>query len=295
MKINNHIQAIKLVCKILPVRKIVIETAEFDTQLLKAKRDGVRVPVGTDYQCGVQYGFYNVRQYVLWRDGYACQCCGAHGNGVKLHVHHLESRQTGGNSPDNLITLCKNCHKKLHAGALALPKGKRHRCYSLRDAAFMGIMRRTLLERVRRLFPNMVVCSTFGYVTKGIRESLGIEKSHVNDAFVIAGNLGAVRLGSGDGFLLVPKRCHNRCLHKCRFLRGGIRKANQVARVMFGYCLFDMVLCKGTIGFIFSRRTSGSFAVRHADGSHITESISYKKLRLLEHHHSTIIEQAKLD
>lgn len=23
------------------------------------------------------YGHYNVRQYVLWRDGYTCQCCGA--------------------------------------------------------------------------------------------------------------------------------------------------------------------------------------------------------------------------
>ena len=53
-------------------------------------------------------GQYNVRQYVLWRNGYICQCCGAHStkkNDVKLHVHHRESRKTGGNAPNNLVTL----------------------------------------------------------------------------------------------------------------------------------------------------------------------------------------------
>ena len=35
---------------------------------------------------GELLGHYNVRQYVLFRDGYTCRCCGRHGKGVKLHV-----------------------------------------------------------------------------------------------------------------------------------------------------------------------------------------------------------------
>ena len=78
VKIQEHITSIKRVCRILPVSKVVIETAEFDLQLLKAIADGKPVPQGEDYQKGEMYGHYNVRQYVLWRDDYTCQCCGAH-------------------------------------------------------------------------------------------------------------------------------------------------------------------------------------------------------------------------
>ena len=108
VKIQEHITSIKMVCRILPVSKVVVETAEFDLQLLKAIEEGKPVPQGEDYQQGEMYGHYNVRQYVLWRDNYTCQCCGAHltkKKEVRLHVHHLESRKVGGNAPGNLVTL----------------------------------------------------------------------------------------------------------------------------------------------------------------------------------------------
>ena len=142
VKIQEHITAIKRICQILPVSEIHVETAEFDLQRLKAMEEGQLLPVGTDYQLGEQYDFYNTRQYVLHRDRYTCQCCGTHDKDIKLHVHHIESRQIGGNAPNNLITLCEHCHKSLHAGKIILPKGKK-RGNSYRDAAFMGIMRKT--------------------------------------------------------------------------------------------------------------------------------------------------------
>ena len=112
VKIQEHITSIRRACRILPVSKVVIETAEFDLQLLKAIEEGKPVPQGEDYQQGEMYGHYNVRQYVLWRDGYTCQCCGAHATKkkeVRLHVHHLESRKVGGDAPDNQVTLCESC------------------------------------------------------------------------------------------------------------------------------------------------------------------------------------------
>jgi len=101
VKIHNHIQGINLVSKILPISKIVIETAEFDIQRLKALEEGTPMPVGTDYQLGEMYDHYNVRQYVLHRDGYRCRKCKT--DKAKFYVHHLETRATGGDAPNNLI------------------------------------------------------------------------------------------------------------------------------------------------------------------------------------------------
>lgn len=120
VKIQEHISAILRIQKILPLTEIYVETAEFDTQRLKAVAEGKPLPTGTDYQLGEQYDSYNTRQYVLFRDGYKCQCCGKHGDDVKLHVHHKESRQTGGDAPNNLITLCEDCHKAIHTGTTQL-------------------------------------------------------------------------------------------------------------------------------------------------------------------------------
>lgn len=79
VKIQEHITSIKRVCTILPISKVVIETAEFDLQLLKAIQEGKPIPEGEDYQKGEMYGSYNVCQYVLWRDNYTCICCGVRG------------------------------------------------------------------------------------------------------------------------------------------------------------------------------------------------------------------------
>ena len=147
----------------MPITLVRVETAEFDTQRLKAMLEGKPLPVGTDYQLGEMYDEYNVRQYVLKRDNYTCQCCGAHTTAkkaVKLHVHHLESRKMGGNAPGNLITLCITCHDALHKGKVSLDNKKRGK--PMRDAAFMGIMRRTLMSRLREELP-ITVQGTYGY------------------------------------------------------------------------------------------------------------------------------------
>ena len=290
VKIWNHIQGINLVNKILPLTTIRVETAEFDLQRLKAVEEGRPLPIGKDYQLGEQYNHYNTRQYVLHRDGYRCVCCGAKATKkkeVKLHIHHLESRKTGGNAPSNLITLCEACHKSYHTGKLELPVGKR-RIKSMRDATFMSIMRKTLIERLRNMFPNIEVKETMGYITKYWRERINIAKSHINDAFVIAKNLDAKRLDKA--LLIIPKRQHNRQIHKCTINKGGKRKLNQSPKYVFGYQLFDSVLCLGQVGFIFGRRSSGSFNVRKLDSSIIRTDITYKKLKLLEKRKSILID-----
>ena len=276
VKIQEHISAIRRIQAILPVTEVHVETAEFDTQRLKALEDGKPLPVGKDYQLGALYDSYNVRQHVLKRDNYTCQCCGA--KNVKLEVHHLESRQTGSESPDDKITLCHDCHCGIHSGTKVLPK-KVKRFKSMRDAAFMGIMRKTLLDRLRNQL-DVPVTETYGYITKMYREMHNIEKSHINDALVISKNFRATP--NDTWYKTKAVRHHNRQIHKNTIQKGGYRKLNQAPHVVKGFRLFDKVLFKNKKCFIFGRRSSGSFDVRTLDGTKISPCAGYKKLRILE-------------
>ena len=289
VKIQEHITVIKRICRILPVTLVRVETAEFDTQRLKAMLAGKPLPVGTDYQLGEMYDEYNVRQYVLKRDNYTCQCCGAHTTAkkaVKLHVHHLESRKVGGNAPSNLITLCTACHDNLHKGKVTLDGKKRGK--TLRDAAFMGIMRNTLLIRLRNEL-NIPVQNTYGYITKLLREQNDIKKSHINDARCISKH----PLAEPCSVCYCTKaiRHHNRQIHKAKILNGGVRKTNQAPYIVKGFRLWDKVLYNGQECFISGRRSSGYFALRKLDNTTITNSISFKKLRLLEPATNYLIER----
>lgn len=291
VKIQEHITAIKRVFRILPIVLVRVETAEFDTQRLKAMLEGRPLPVGIDYQRGEMYNEYNVRQYVLKRDRYVCQHCGAHPTPekpVRLHVHHLETRHTSGNAPNNLIVLCEHCHKELHEGKIKLDKGKK-RGKSLRDAAFMGIMRNTLLARLETEL-SVPVQQTYGYITKLLREENHIEKSHTNDARCIAGFPEA----SPCDTLYCTRaiRHHNRQIHKAKILKGGIRKKNQAPYLTNGFRLWDKVRYNGEECFIAGRRSSGYFALKKYDGTVISSGASYKKLTLLEAAENYITERS---
>ena len=289
VKIQEHITVIKRICRIIPISLVRVETAEFDTQRLKAMLEGKSLPVGTDYQLGEMYDEYNVRQYVLKRDNYTCQCCGAHTTKkktVKLHVHHFEGRQVGGNAPNNLITLCVDCHKALHAGKVKLDGKKRGK--SFKDAAFMGIMRKTLMARLRDELP-IPVQGTYGYITKMRREQNDIKKSHVNDARCISKH--PLAEPCSVCYRTKAIRHHNRQTHKANFSKGGTRQRSQMPYVVEGYRLWDKVLYKGQECFVSGRRASGSFTLKKLDGTRISKGVTFKKLRLLEPATNYLIER----
>lgn len=278
-RLNAHLSVIGKIHQILPVSRIVVETASFDVQ--KLKNPEIQ---GAEYQQGEQLGFWNVREYVLFRDGHTCQHCHDKSKGKVLNVHHIESRKTGGDAPSNLITLCETCHKAYHAGKIKLTQ---KRGQSFRAEAFMGIMRWALLDKLKELYPD--VSNTYGYITKNNRIRLGLPKEHYVDAYCIAGNLGAERLP----YYWYQKqvRKHNRQIHKMQYSKGGVRKRNQSPYVVFGFRLFDKVICKREVGFIFGRRASGSFLVKTLDGRQLSAGISYKKLKLIEKRETYITER----
>lgn len=267
-RIDSHLNEVNEIHKILPITKIVIEAAQFDTH--KMKNPNIS---GIDYQNGEQLGFWNVREYVLFRDGHKCSYCKGKSKDLILNIHHIESRKTGGDSPSNLITLCETCHKEYHKGNIDL---KVRRGKSLCGAAIMGIMKWRLYDELKSRYSN--VSMTFGYITKYNRIKYGIEKSHTSDAFVISKNFNAKRIEYQ--YLKRLVRRHNRQIHKMKILKGGKKKNNQAPFEVFGFRLFDKVLYNNEINFIYGRRKSGNFNIRDFNGEN-PKDVSYKKLKLI--------------
>jgi len=278
-KVNTHLQVIANIHKLLPIIKAIIEVASFDIK--KINDPDIE---GTDYQEGDQLNFWNVREYVLFRDNHECQCCHGKSKDKIFNVHHIESRMTGGNSPNNLITLCETCHSGYHAGTVKLPSSIK-RGMKFNDATFMGIMRWEVYNHLKDILPDVEL--TYGYKTKNTRIKAGLSKEHYIDARCISGHSDV----ASDGTVYYQKkvRCHNRQIHKFRINKGGVRKLNKAPYLVKGFCLFDKVKAKGKEWYIHGRRLKGSFVLKTFQGEVL--EIMPSKIRKLYSQHGYITER----
>ena len=269
-RIGYHIHLIEFVCRLLPVSRIMVEEAKFDIH--KIQDPDVE---GVGYQHGPQYGFDNVKEYVRCRDGYKCRKCGSK---THLEAHHIVQRKDGGsNRPDNLVTLCHDCHAALHRGEFTLPKPKG----GYKDPAFMNDMRNKLVERLKVKYGNMVQ-TTFGYITHIGRTAAELPKDHNTDARTISGNPKAKP--NGIVWRIKKLRCHRRNLHREVPGKGGIRQSKRPLYKVQRFHLHDRVLICETkqIGYITGLRSSGDFQIVDLRNKPIGKR-SCSKLKLLEH------------
>jgi 5-methylcytosine-specific restriction endonuclease McrA len=57
-----------------------------------------------------------VKEQVKARTDYRCVVCGKQFPEYCLEVHHVKRRANGGsNQPSNLVPVCANCHRIIHA------------------------------------------------------------------------------------------------------------------------------------------------------------------------------------
>jgi len=268
-KIQYHIKIVEFVNKILPISNMIFEIAIFDIQ--KIKNPSIS---GVQYQEGPQKDFWNVREYVLHRDNHVCQHCKGKSGDKILNVHHIVSRKTGGNSPGNLITLCKTCHKDYHEGKIKLSIKKSK---SYKDLTYLNIMRDRLYQELLKRYG--FIYTTYGYQTKCDRISKGLLKSIDIDAYVISsGDINP--LLSDTIYCISQVRRHNRQIHRSNILKGGKLKKNQADYKVFGYRLNDVIKYQGNRYYIGGRRSSGNFNIRSLEGDRKLD-ISYKKLRFM--------------
>ena len=204
-KLAAHQNMVRFISSFLPVSEIIIETAAFDIQ--KIKNPDIE---GEEYQQGEQMGFWNAREYVLYRDGHTCRLCGGKRKDPVLEVHNKIRRIDGGSDrPENLITLCSTCHDLLHKGGI---KADYRKPEGYKAETLMSVMRWELLRRLRAEYGENRISMTFGYITKNTRIQHELEKSHRVDARCIAGHHAAA--SSGEWYAMRKLRCHNRTIHK---------------------------------------------------------------------------------
>ena len=269
-RIGYHNHLIDFVCSILPISSITVEEAKFDIH--RIQNPDVE---GVGYQQGPQYGFDNVKEYVRWRDEYRCRKCRSR---THLEVHHIVQRKDGGSDrPDNLVTLCHDCHAALHRGEFTLRKPRG----GYKAPTFMGVMRIKLVERLKARYGDMVH-TTFGYITRIGRTTAGLPKDHNTDARTISGNADA--RPNGILWRITKHRCHRRNLHREVPGKGGIRQSKRPPYMVQGFCLHDKVLiCEtGQIGYITGLRSTGNFQIADLRNKPIGKR-SCSKLKLLEH------------
>jgi len=254
-KLDSHLREIRFVESILPVTRWRFELAAFDIH--KIVNPDV---AGPGYQEGPQKGYYNTKQYVLHRDGYACQSGQKVKHHHRLHVHHIIYRSNKGpDNPKNLVTLCEDCHDALHAGAFVLNnKGKRSRT---KHATEIGILKSRLHQCD---VPHEV---TYGYETKFKRERLGLPKTHANDAI-------AACLEEGEAVLPTDAILIKRHIAAGDYQQTtGKRSEKRIPTgKLFGLRKGDKIATSRGIGFIKGKRSTGYFSVANLDGQQIHAS-----------------------
>ena len=256
-KVNSHLREKKFVESILPVSNWKVETASFDIH--KISNPDVK---RWDYQKGNQKGFYNVKAYVLHRDGYQCQKCKTKKG--KLHVHHVVFRSNGGtDSPENLIVLCSDCHDKLHKGEFEI-KGIRSKT---KHATEVGIVK----SQLEKQFGDFE--ETFGYQTKFNREQiLKLPKTHYNDAVAICCEEGEIIDISSTVYFKkhVSKGDYQQT--------NGSRSEKRIPTgKLFGLRKFDYIQHPLGFGFVKGKRSTGFFAISDLEGKVINPSVNVKK------------------
>ena len=242
-KVQAHIDEIEFCKKILPISDLILEVSQFDTALMKNPSLMDEKIKKWGYQQGFNYGYSSRRSAILNRDNYTCQCCGK--KNCRLEVHHIKFRRDGGtDDEENLITLCEDCHKGVHAGSVVLNK-KPKKSKGLKHATHMSIIRSQLLKK----YPDAI--ETFGFVTSENRNHLKLEKDHYIDACIIAS--GGLEFRELD-VIYRKRRVSKGDYQVTRGVRG---EQKLPTGKIYGFRKFDKVKYFGKEYFIKGRMSSG--------------------------------------
>jgi hypothetical protein len=178
----NADEVIRVVNKLsLPMTSVIIEDVLID--IAKLNDPNLK---GSAYQKSNRL-HENLRLATLLRDDFRCQQCGV--KNTRLEAHHIKLTSEGGKDTiNNLITLCEQCHSKVHSGKIQLKaKGVSgfkdkvaQRTMQGKHYLYAKLSQKYRLERV------------YGYQTAEFRKAIGLPKDHDSDALAIA------TLGTGE-------------------------------------------------------------------------------------------------
>jgi 5-methylcytosine-specific restriction endonuclease McrA len=200
--VQTHTNMIHKICSILPVTDWIMEYNKF--AFMRMDDNTIK---GLDFQNGRMKGYSNSHEYVSALQNGKCACC----NSNIEHFHHIKPRhEKGSDTPENLIGLCNTCHSKVHSGDIKLEQVGLKKKY-----AALSVLNQSMpyiAQELINMFGEDHVRFCTGYQTSVVRDSLGIDKDHPEDAICIA------LFGAGiteckdifDTFKVKQYRRHNR-------------------------------------------------------------------------------------
>lgn len=285
--------------KSLPISKIIVETTEFDTQkMANLNIDGV------EYQQGELQGEH-LRSYLFVLYKHTCAYCNGLSGDTIFEIDHIRPRSKDGSDKlSNLVMSCRVCNaakgsntleqweRRLESSASEIDqcrlssfksiKKRRKLKAGFQYSALTQSYKNYLLHELRYTYKAYKIAVTYGYITKFDRKKMGLEKSQINDAMVIA--------SQGEQFTKPKSYLLERCLKKRRPAEyisprkegKPIAPKRVWANERFGFRLWDKIKTNGHIGYVAALRASGYFRVHTLDNDVIYGGKSYKKLELLE-------------
>ncbi len=181
-KYQTHLTLIEKIKNLLPIKNVIVEVAKFDIQKIMNPEIN-----GKEYQQGNLFDYQNMVSYLQVRQNNICPYCKKEFKGEPKATHHIyrhgDSRRS--NRPDGLLLLHKSCHVDLHEKHREKEFQKPVKRYE--PSTFMSIIHKRFYEDITGLQV------TYGYITQMKRNEYNIEKTHFNDAFIIAGGTQQVR------------------------------------------------------------------------------------------------------
>jgi len=280
----NVEEVLRVVLKIpLPIRKIVVEDVQVDIARINDP-----TLIGKAYQKSNRLD-ENLRIATLMRDGYQCTQCGK--KNTNLDAHHIIWKENlGKDTIQNLITLCKSCHRKVHKGKLQLDiKGV---------SGFLDkIAQRTMQGKAylyKELSKQASLSKVFAYQTSAYRKALSLPKRHDVDALCVATlTTGEVIPEDRENFYNIkfrPRQTRRQYHDLPRKGKGRVRY--QVNSELDGFCKGDIVRVKGKwIKQINSIYSNGYLAFARVKGE--PSCAKPKDLKLLQRGQTVIWEKSE--
>lgn len=274
-RVNQTINAVKMICRYTPITDISTEHVKFDTQLM------VNPDIsGVQYQQGTLYG-YEIREYLLEKWDRKCAYCGK--RDIPLEIEHITPKSRGGsNRESNLCIACHKCNQNkgtMTASEFGHPEVQAKASRPLKEAALMNATRWKLWNDLKGTGLNVEAGT--GARTKHNRIRAGLPKEHYFDAVCVGASTPSSpqictdyvdiwkAYGRGSRQIMQPNKYGFPRQHRPR-----IKMKN-------GFMTGDTVLSTGGkyegIKGRLTARTSGPYI--STDGKKY--SVSYKKLRLI--------------
>jgi len=263
--------AARLAC-LLPVRRIVAETATFDVHRL------VNPDVkGEAYQRGPLYRT-DLRKWLFEKSGGVCTYCSGP-LGAGWQADHIVPRSRGGSDrPFNRTAACRECNlakANMTAEKFGHPEVVPAHGLNLAPPTIMNSIRQALVAALSRIAP---VVETDGALTSFNRRWVGMAKSHANDA-VCALDL-PDRLVMPDMEMVVVARPRG-----TRRLVNGLRgeRAIRLPREVMGFRQWDAVRWNGRLCYVKARRRTGWFKLSDLERNIVKDAVGAGRLRLTRH------------